>query len=103
MKLNAYSIFDSASGLYMRPFFNGSDGEAKRAFGDIAMDAEHPIGMHPEDYSLHRIGIFDDNTAKIIPELNECLITALESVSLTRKSLNGQQPLPKMEQPGLTD
>lgn len=93
MKLNAYTIFDSASGLYNRPFFNGSDGEAKRAFADISMDATHPIGQHPEDYSLHRIGIFDDNNAKLTPEKNECLITSLEAISETRNTQNGQMPL----------
>ncbi len=85
MKLNAYTIFDSASGLYMRPFYTQSDGEAKRSFADISMDAEHPIGKHPEDYSLHRIGVFDDNTAKYVQEKNECLVTALESLAATRK------------------
>ncbi len=109
MKLNAYTIFDSASGLYNRPIFTNSDGEAKRTFVDIATDADHPIGKHPEDYSLHRIGIFDDNNAELIPEKNECLITALEAVSLARKG-NGQQSFPFQtsidptdQKPGLTD
>jgi len=85
MKLNIYSIFDSASGLYSRPFFTQSDAEAMRSFEDIATDAEHPIGKHPEDYSLHRIGIFDDNNGKLQNEENECLETALETISKTRK------------------
>ncbi len=85
MKLNIYSIFDSASGLYSRPFFTQSDAEAMRSFEDIATDADHPIGKHPEDYSLFRIGIFDDMKAKLQDENNECLVTALETISNTRK------------------
>jgi len=81
MKLNAYAIFDSASGLYQRPIFAQSDGEVLRSFADVAADESHPIGKHPEDYSLHRIGVFDDNTAKYQPEKNECLTTALEILS----------------------
>lgn len=84
MKLNVYSIFDTAAGTYMRPFFLQSDGQATRAFTDIATDADHEIGKHPEDYSLHRIGIFDDQKGKLIHEDKECLATGLEVVALTR-------------------
>ncbi len=84
MKLNAYTIFDTASGLYMRPFFNTSDGAAIRAFSDIATDAEHEVGKHPEDYSLFRIGIYDDNTARFSAETRECLSTGLELVAASR-------------------
>lgn len=84
MKLNMYSIFDAASGLYSRPFFTQADAEAKRSFTDIAQDAEHPIGKHPDDYTLFRIGMFDDNTGKITDELNETMCTALEQISLGR-------------------
>lgn len=85
MKLNVYTIFDSASGMYMRPFFMQSDGQAMRSFKDIASDADHEIGKHPEDYSLHRIGVYDDNNAKLIPEDRECLATALEIIAQTQR------------------
>ena len=84
MKLNVYSIFDQASGLYSRPYFTQSDGEAMRSFTDIAVDAKHPVGMHPEDYTLYRLGIFDDTTGKIIDEDNESMATALEIIAKTR-------------------
>ncbi len=91
MKLNIYSIFDQASGLYSRPFFTQSDPEAMRSFTDIATDADHPIGKHPEDYSLYRLGTFDDNKGNMINEDNECLVTALETISSTRKVNSGKQ------------
>lgn len=84
MKLNVYSIFDTASGLYSRPFFTSSDAEALRSFSDIATDAEHPIGKHPKDYTLFRIGTFDDNKGHIHNEDNESLATALELIAKTR-------------------
>lgn len=89
MKINVYTIFDTASGAYMRPFFAQSDGQALRSFKDIANDTEHEIGRHPEDYSLHRIGVYDDNKGALTPEDNECLATALEMVSQVR---NVKQP-----------
>jgi len=84
MKLNIYTIFDQASASYMRPFFTTADQQALRSFKDIATDADHEIGKHPEDYSLWRIGVYDDNTAKITPEDKECLGTALEMVANSR-------------------
>ncbi len=85
MKLTIYSIFDTASGLYSRPFFTQSDPEAMRSFEDISTTADHPIGKHPEDYMLFRIGIFDDTKGKLVDEDNECLVTALECIAKSRK------------------
>ncbi len=84
MKLNIYSIYDTASGLYSRPFFTPSDAEAIRSFSDIAQDAEHPIGKHPEDYTLYRLGIFADDNGTLTNEPNESLCTALERIAATR-------------------
>ncbi len=84
MKLNIYSIYDTASGLYSRPFFCQSDGEALRSFQDLATDAEHPVGKHAEDYSLFRLGIFSDNNGSFTDEKNECLNTGLEAVAQSR-------------------
>ncbi len=84
MKHNVYSIFDQASGLYSRPFFDGSDASATRMFSEIATDAEHPVGKHPEDYTLFRLGIFDDENGDLITEINSSLATALELVASTR-------------------
>lgn len=85
MKLNAYTIFDVASGTYMRPFFSQADGEAMRGFKDIALDADHAVGKHPEDYTLYRIGSFNDNTGKMEGETLEKLTTALECVHAAQR------------------
>jgi len=85
MKLNIYSIFDQASGLYSRPFFTQSDGEAVRSFNDISIDAEHPCGKHPEDYTLFRLGVFDDTNGNFHNEENQSLMTALETIAATRR------------------
>ncbi len=84
MKLTIYSIFDTASGLYSRPFFTLSDAEAMRSFSDIIQDADHPVGKHPEDYSLLRIGVYDDTKGNMANEENECLVTGLEAQASMR-------------------
>ena len=85
MKLNAYTIYDVASGVYMRPFFSQADGQAVRGFKDIATDADHEIGKHPEDYTLYRIGAFNDTTGKMEGEEMEKLTTGLECVHAARE------------------
>ncbi len=87
MKLNIYAIYDTCSGLYSRPIFDNADAAAKRQFGDLAIAADHPVGQHPDHYSIHRLGVYDDMTGTFINEENECLITGLESVSL-QKNVN---------------
>ncbi len=85
MRLNIYSIFDVASGAYMRPFFLMADDQALRSFTDIATDREHEVGKHPEDYSLVRIGTWDDSKASLHPEDVQVLATALEVLASSRK------------------
>ncbi len=113
MKVQCYAIFDTCSGIYEKPFFSTTDDLVKREFQDIAISADHPIGKHPEHYSLWRLGNFDNNNGKILNEDNECLWTATEAISqaqlvdetaqqrLTEK-INGQGDL-YMHKPGLTD
>jgi len=85
MKLNAYTIYDTASGTYMRPFFSQADGQAVRGFKDIATDADHEVGKHPEDYTLYRVGAFNDTTGKLEGEELEKLTTGLECVAAGRQ------------------
>ena len=84
MRYFLYSVFDSASAMYERPFCAQADGAAIRSFTDIACDADHPIGMHPEHYSLFRLGTFDDNTCVVDPELAVCIGKAHELVASSR-------------------
>ncbi len=93
MKLNAYTIYDVAAGTYSRPYYTGSDGEATRAFKDIATDAEHPIGAHPEDYTLYRTGSFNDSTGKMEGEQLEKLTTGLQCVHQDRNPDQAQLKL----------
>lgn len=85
MRLFLYAVFDSASGVYDRPWCALSDGAALRSFTDIACDADHAIGKHPEHYSLFRLGDFDDNTAEISPEDAKCIGKAHELVAASRR------------------
>lgn len=104
MRLNVYTVFDSASQAYMRPFFMQSDGQALRSFTDIAQDADHEIGKHPEDYSLYRIGTYDDGKGQLFPEDRQCLATAQEVVAAAREAALARIPdIPVPSNAGGTD
>ena len=85
MRLNIYSIYDTAAQVFMHPMFQQADGQAVRTFSDLAVNAEHPVGQHPECYSLFRIGTYNDQNGELVPEVPEKLITGLEAVSASRK------------------
>ncbi len=85
MLVHVYSFFDTAAAAYMRPFVAGQDGEATRVFSDLVSNREHPIGQHPEDYSIFRIGSFNDQNGALTVEPPECLCTGLELRALETK------------------
>lgn len=79
MKMRVYAIWDAAVTCYQRPFFCQADGEAVRAFSDLLLDKDHPVARHPEDYSLYRIGQYDDQSALLEADVAfECLARAHE-------------------------
>lgn len=85
MKWMVYAVFDVASGVYDRPFVAHGDPAAHRSFGDVAVSADHPIGKHPQDFTLFRIGTYDDNSGHIDPEPPAKVVTGLECVAQAQK------------------
>lgn len=81
MKTKVYSIFDLKVGAYNFPFTMRSNGEALRAFADMANDPGNRIGLHPEDYVLYAVGEFDDERGILSPlSPHETLGKAVELV-----------------------
>lgn len=64
MQLKIFSIRDTKTEIYNRPFYCLTNGEAERNFRDIANDDKSKISQHPEDYDLYYLGEFDDNSGK---------------------------------------
>lgn len=62
MKITAFSLFDTKTGVYGTPFFMLHVGQAVRAVQDLGNDMNTTIGRHPADYSLVILGEFDDAT-----------------------------------------
>lgn len=68
MIVGMYAVFDTKAGAYMPPFFMHNHAMAQRAIMGATMDKEHQFYKHPEDYTLHYLGEFDDNTGYLTQE-----------------------------------
>lgn len=65
MKTCVYSVFDSKAAVYGVPFFMPKDAMAVRAFTDLANDPNSTVAKHPEDYTLFKIGEYDDQLGSV--------------------------------------
>jgi len=63
MILKIFSILDTKTDAYSKPFFCLTTGEAIRTFTDAVNDPQSPFAKHPYDYILFEIGNYDDATA----------------------------------------
>lgn len=84
MKRNIYMIYDTAAAIYMGPLIFRADGEALREFEAQSNNADSKIGQNPEDFSLYKVGEFDDHDGLLVPQDKICLATALEMVAKAR-------------------
>lgn len=77
-----FAILDTKVGLFMQPFFARSSAEGMRMFEDEVMRQDSQLGLHPEDFSLFRVGEFDQTMGSAIPEAAPVrLCTAYELVA----------------------
>jgi hypothetical protein len=89
MKLFVFAVYDSASGIYDRPMVARSEGEMLRAFSDLAQNADHPVGAHPEHYQLFSIGVYNDGTAELEQKEVRCVARAHELVAKAKSPAPG--------------
>lgn len=63
-----FTIFDSVSEKCGNIFTTDTVGEAERQFNDALKNAQEGslFRSHPQDFSLHLIGQFDDEAMKIV-------------------------------------
>jgi hypothetical protein len=65
MKKVYYAVFDTKAKVYSGPFLEVTDGTAIRAIQDAVRSPDHPFARHAGDFSLHKIGTFDDQSGMI--------------------------------------
>ncbi|QCQ85048.1 nonstructural protein [Blackfly microvirus SF02] len=80
MKLQIFTVFDSAVGAHLQPFFSRSVGEAIRSFQDAVNDPKSQFASHASDYTLFLHGTFDDAGGVFSTSPAERVTSALELV-----------------------
>lgn len=85
MKLNVYSIYDSAATAYTQPFFMHNDGLAVRAFQGNVNTTDSNINLNPDQFTLFQIGTYDDNSGELISITPKSLGNGLQYKEKTDK------------------
>lgn len=62
-----YSVFDSKAEAYLPPFTLKNDALALRAFVGALTDDNHVFSKHSADYTLFRVGSWDESKGLLIP------------------------------------
>jgi len=85
MKYQIYAVYDMATEYFMSPFFVKTEKEAIRGFSDAALDDNTPIGKHPGDYHLYRLGEYTDHNGDLRKQTPEVIISAIEVATPSRQ------------------
>ncbi|WNK13495.1 MAG: nonstructural protein [Microvirus sp.] len=68
MKYSLFSVFDRVAATFGAPFMQQNTRLAVRSFGIAVNDPNSMMFKAPDDYSLHELATFDDDTGIV-----ECL------------------------------
>lgn len=66
MIINMYAVYDLKARAFMSPFQNLNDSQAIRGFSEACFNPEVPFSKYPQDYSLFKIGQYDDELGSFI-------------------------------------
>lgn len=64
--MKVFAVFDKKAEMFYNPFFMKATGLALRGFSDmINANDNSQYALHPEDFNLFELGVFDEDTGKI--------------------------------------
>jgi len=78
MKMFVFSVRDKAAEAFLPPMFFRSSGEAERAFVSAVRSPEHQFSKHVGDYSLYRLGSWDDASGLFVGVDPELILSGLQ-------------------------
>lgn len=81
MKLAIFSVYDVKVGAFMQPFFSPTTGAALRSLTDAVNDPKHEFSKHVEDYTLFRLGEWDDTSGLFESGPPDSVVTCRELVN----------------------
>ena len=68
MIYDVFSIYDDKADAFLPPFILPNQNMAKRVFADCCNSDSHQFGANPADYTLFRLGQFDDAAGQFLLE-----------------------------------
>lgn len=76
------SVFDEVAQVFAKPVFVHNEAVALRSLRDEVNSggSTSELANHPSDFSLYRVGVFDDNTGVIIAEDKPVLVCRADSL-----------------------
>lgn len=69
-----FAVKDSAIDAFNRPFCAHTTATAIRSFTDEVNRQGSEMNSHPEDYSLHDLGTWDDGNGKFTQDGVRCVV-----------------------------
>lgn len=89
MILQIFSVFDTKLAAFNVPFFARTEADAVRSFADLVADPRTRVAQHREDYTLYKLGSFDDESGLLVPGTPVAILTA----SAVAVNESGRAPL----------
>jgi len=86
---NLYSVYDVKADRYLPPYSAVGDGMAIRAFSNAVFDTDSDFHKHSTDFSLWRVGTWDQTKGVPATSKKECVAQAHEL--LTQLTLELQE------------
>jgi hypothetical protein len=77
METHVFTVYDSAAGFYLEPFFAPSIEFAIRGFRTAVNNEGHQFNAHPTDYTLFHIGIYEPSEGMLVSKTPSSLGVAI--------------------------
>lgn len=99
MKLEMFSVYDSAAKAFLEPFFAPTVDVAIRMFRRLLQNEDHQFRKFPEDYTLFQLGCFHQDTGLLeaLPTPHNLGIAMIYIDNLGAPSVNGPAEVPLQE------
>lgn len=68
MIYDSFAVYDEKAEAFLPPFILPNVAMAKRIFSDCVNSDTHQFGKNPYDYTLFRLGQFDDSSGQFLLE-----------------------------------
>lgn len=88
MILETFAIYDVAIKAFVQPFYMNSTSEAVRALQNEACNADSTIAKNPNDFTLYRLGTWDNISGMFSQNENERIGTVAELTATLEKMEN---------------